>query len=265
MQTLKPITHQVQQRTEEWFQLRLGKVTGSKVGCVLEYFKPTKAQLAAAMDVYTKEVIDLDRAAYLYDNSPSEYCLQAGIELTPKAERENYKQNLVGERLTKLPADPEPYVSYDMKWGMVNEDIAKTVYQMQKKCILQGTPIYEHPELKALVSPDDNAVDTASGELINVEIKNLRTANHLYKIIKTQEMPEDYKPQVQMQMWLSGLSSTDFIGFDSRLKRGLNIFVQRVPIDNQYVEWVLEPGIRRFLAECDRDFKYFWAKLKEDK
>lgn len=216
-----------EQRSSEWFAQRLGKVTASRVADCMAWGRPNKDGVAK--------------------------------ELTA---RKNYREGIVAERLTGLPADPEPYVSYDMKWGITNEAIAKNVYQLAYKRIVNDAPFVQHKTLLAGASPDGYVTDTVTGEIGLVEIKCLRSANHLFKAILTQEVPAEYYPQIQMQLWITGYDWCDFIAFDSRLPEGLQIFVKRVERDNKYITDTLEPEVRKFLGECDNQFKHFWAKVK---
>lgn len=221
-----------EQRSSEWFEQRLGKVTASRVADCMAFYKQTKAQEAA------------------------------GIEPAEKEIRKRYREGIVAERLTGQPADPEPYVSYDMKWGIANEAIAKNVYQLTYHQMIEDAPFVQHETLMCGASPDGYVIDRKTGELGLVEIKCLRSANHLYKTILTQEVPAEHIPQIQMQMWITGRAWCDFIAFDSRVPEGLKIFVKRVERDDEYIK-ELEAGVRKFLAECDNDFKHFWAKVKD--
>jgi putative phage-type endonuclease len=207
---MKAILHEVQQRSDDWRKLRLGKVTASRAADVM------------AFGVGGKELMA----------------------------RKNYRESLVGERLTGLPADPDQYVSYDMKWGIASEATARTIYQMTKKCIVEDAPFFEHPDLKCGVSPDGLVVDTATGELGLLEIKCPRSANHLFKAVLTQSVPKDYIPQIQMQLWLTDRAWCDFVSYDSRLPQGLQLFIQRVQRDDDYIAQ-LEMQIKRFLKEID--------------
>lgn len=224
---MEPLT--AAQRSSEWFEQRLGKVTASRVADCMAWGRTDK---------------DGNRK-----------------ELTA---RKNYRENIVAERLTGMPADPEPYVSYDMKWGIANEAIARNVYQLEYRRIVEDAPFVQHETLLCGASPDGYVIDGETGELGLVEIKCLRSANHLYKAIKNQKVPAEHIPQIQMQLWITGRAWCDFIAFDSRLPEGLKIFVQRVERDEEYIK-MLEAEVRQFLTECDNDFRQFWASVKDKK
>lgn len=263
MQKLKPIIIDAPQRSDEWYKARLGKVTGSNVSKTMAFYVPTKTQIANAVAWHKEHKTNDAVIEQLAEKYPFALVVRAGIELQEKAERKSYRENIVGERLTGLQADPDPYVTYDMKWGMISEDTAKVVYQMERRMVVDDAPFMLHPELACGASPDGIATDMTTGEIGNVEVKCLRTANHLYKIIKEECLPEDYHDQVHMQMWIDNNNWCDFIGFDSRLKDGLKIFVTRVPRDDFFIDEVMEPCVRIFLSECDNDERFFRAKIRE--
>jgi hypothetical protein len=250
-----------EQRTSGWFKDRLGKVTASRVSDTMEYYVPTKANLAIAAANHTGNT-DLPYLEYLLDNYPAEYCLSAGVELKEKEVRKKYREGIVAERLTGLLADPEPYVSYDMKWGIANENIARNVYQMEAERLITDAPFLQHPTLMAGASPDGWVVNPATGEVeASAEIKCLRSANHLYKTILTNKVPPEHLPQIHMQMWIAGMPKVIFIAYDSRVPEGLKIFTATVERDEMYLK-MLEASVRRFLKECDNDFKHFWAQVR---
>lgn len=199
------------QRTEDWYEARLGKVTASRVACLFDFWKN-------------------------------------GNE---GASRKRYREELVAERLTGMRADQDGFVSYDMKWGIANEAIAKNVYQLNTKRIIEEAPFVAHPTLACGASPDGFV-----GEDGLIEIKCLRSANHLFKAIKTQEVPEEYLPQIYMQLWITGRMWCDFVAFDSRLPEGLKIFVQRIDRDEDKIK-VLKEGVIQFLGEVDKELKFF--------
>lgn len=267
MQRKQPLLIEAPQRSDEWHKARLGIVTASRAKDTFIDISDTQ-KLAAVRTILgisavTAKVRETTEFAELWSMDQFALLEKAGIEPTELASRKSYREGIVAERLTGLPADPEPYVTYDMKWGIVNEEIAKTVYQMEHKVIVEDAPLMIHPDYKCGASPDGYATDTKTGELGFVEVKCLRSANHLFKIIEKQEIPEEFYDQVQMQMWIGNRDWCDFIGFDSRLPEGLKIFVQRVPYDDDYVSEKLAPSVIRFLDECDRNEKYFRKLIRE--
>lgn len=264
-QTFTPIVVQAPQRSSQWFEARLGNVTASKVSVTMEYSAVTKANLARAVDWYA-----LNKASFtdewlekMMNEYPKEFCLRAGVELKESAARMNYRRAIVTERITGMAADLDPYVTKDMIWGQSLEPQARHMYGLLTKNVVQDAPLMLHPNLLCGASPDGLVIDTATGELGTLEIKCLKSTNHLYKVIETQEVPADYLDQIQMQMWITGRDWCDFVAYDTRVKEGLHIFIKRLEYDEFYVDNVMVPNITRFLDECDRDERKFYAIAKQ--
>lgn len=201
----------MEQRSEDWYEARLGRVTASRAADVLDVQKSGKEG----------------------------------------AKRKKYREEMVAERLTGQRADEDRFVTADMKWGIANENIARTVYQLKTRRTIEDATFVAHPKLMAGASPD-GLVGTDG----LVEIKCLRSANHLFKAIKSQEVPEEYLPQIWMQLWITNRDWCDFIAYDSRLPEGLKMFVQRVDRELA-VENALIQNVTEFLAEVDKEMEYF--------
>lgn len=263
MKRSTPIVVQAPQRSEEWYGARLGNVTASKVDVTMSYYKPKPADIAQATEVYLANDLPPEFIEELLILSPTEFCVGVGIELQEAADRQTYRETLVSERITKLRSDEDQYVNSAMRWGIVNEMYAKEKYRELTGNIIKDAPLMLHPTLMAGASPDGHVIDIETGEIGNAEVKCLTSRNHLYKVIKADEMPQEYWPQVQMQMFINGRDWCDFIGFDSRPKQeGLQLFIKRIPYDEFYIDNVMYPALTRFLDECDYDERKFYAIAK---
>jgi hypothetical protein len=256
---IKPIVVDAPQRSDQWFAARLGNVTASVVSDTMAYAKPNAAQMAQAMLIYQQCEID---EAYIQEVSvkwPWKFCLDVGIELKESTARQSLRQKLVAERITHMSGDTDKYVTEEMKWGIINEGIAIGLYRMRNKVITRTAPLYLHPNLLCGASPDADVEEADTGEEGNAEVKCLASRNHLYKVIRDNEVPDEYLPQIYMQMWIKNVRWCDFIAYDSRVADGLEIFIKRVEYDAFYIHQVLEPAVRQFLAECDHDERVFAA------
>lgn len=205
----------IAQRTEEWYEARLGKVTASRMKDVMAY----------------------------------------GAKGQPLKIRDDYKKELVAERLTHQPANPDQYVSYEMKWGMAYEAVARTRYELSTGNKVDDAPFVEHETLMAGASPDGFV-----GKEGLLEIKCMKTSNQLYSCFIDHEYPEEFKPQMMMQMWITGREWVDFVAYDPRLPDGLDLFVQRVVRDEDYIN-MIEAEATTFLEEIDRNVGYFMGLL----
>lgn len=258
-QRLTPIIVSDPQRSDGWYNARLGNLTASNAEKALSFKKPTVAQMKLAREIYEDNGIDTEYVAEMSDLYPAKFCIDAGIDIEEAGERIKLRQEIVAERITRMRADVDGFVTNDMKWGVTNEWRAAELYASTHNVKIEEAPLMLHPKLLCGASPDRLVIDLETGELGNAEIKCLRSANHLYKIINDGKMPDDYKAQVQMQMWISGRDWCDFIGYDSRVSDGLKMFVTRVPFDEFYADNVLVPLIEDFLASCDADERVFRA------
>jgi hypothetical protein len=263
-QTFTPIVVNHPQRSEEWYAARLGNVTASRAADTMSYYAVQKNHLVKAAEFYAlnPHFRGSEWQQKMLEQYPVEYCLTAGIELKESAARQSYRQSIVTERLTGLPGDLDPYVTKDMQWGVINEKFARTLYGIRYNMKVEDAPLMLHPTLLCGASPDGLPIDKKTGELGNLEIKCLSSKNHLYKVIMEDTMPADYWEQIQMQMWITGRDWCDFVGYDSRVKEHLQLFVRRVEYDEFYVDNVLVPSIRRFLDECDKDERMFYAIMR---
>lgn len=260
----KPIVVDAPQRSEKWFKARLGIVTGSNVKYAISYSKPKPADVVLATSIYNENGFSFEEIEWLKELSITEFCIRVGVELLPSAKQVAYRQKLVSERLTGLRSDEDGYVSSAMKWGVISEINARSRYQLEKRIKVEDAPLLLHPTLKCGVSSDGHAIEIDTGEIGCIEIKCLETWNHLYKIIKYQEVPEDFTDQIHMEMWINGFSWCDFIGYDSRLKEGLKIYIERVYWNEDYHRLVFLPALTRFLEKCDKDERFFRMKIRQD-
>lgn len=261
---LTPIIVQAPQLSREWFEARIGNVTGSKVDKTMGYYAPTKAHLIMAHEYYYLNA-DSFETEYLeqLEAYPIEYCLKAGVELTQHASRELYKRQVVAERISGMSADEGMFISKAMLWGQMQERFAKAQYKGITGNRLEDAPLMLHPTLLCGASPDGLVIDVETGELGNLEAKCLEPWNHLYKIIKADAVPDEYIPQIQMQMWIDGRDWCDFVGYDPRVKEGLRVFIKRVERDDFFIDEVLVPSVVRFLDECDQDERQFYAIMRD--
>lgn len=268
---LKSIPVKHPQRSPEWYKAREGNVTGSNAAKTMAYSsRITKKQMEEADFFYAQgHDYDPEVIARLKEEYPFEYVVRAGVKLPENKERSDYREKLVAERITGQPEQEKVFLTDAMRWGMLMEEEAKKYYMATSSSVVDEAPYLMHPELMCGASPDGFVIDITTGELGNLEIKCLMSRNHLYKIIRDGVMPDDYFPQVQMQLWISDREWCDFVGYDPRVKNGLKLFIIRVYRDDFYIDNVLEPNVVRFLDEVDRDMRQFFAimhkRLKEAK
>lgn len=225
-----------EQRTPEWYQARLGKVTASEVKNMVAYSK---------RGVKNKETGELE---------------------FPELEaRAKYRRRLVTERIYGMAGVEDIYINDAMRWGMMNEDIARTQYKLfsGNKATEEGFCIYQVPNEKTGELEDLMAGCSTDGLVNddgNLEIKNLTPSNHLYEIVKHNELPDQFRDQVQFQLLVTGRDYAHFVGYDSRAPQGIDILGVHVERDEDYIGYLGEE-LSKFLAEVDRDYYFFLQYL----
>jgi hypothetical protein len=164
----------------------------------------------------------------------------AKIKTGESAERRNYRAQLVVERLTRKPV--EMYQNAAMQHGTDQEPFARMAFAAKSDAIVDEVGFLRHADIEAGCSPDGLIDEDGM-----IEIKcPFQTAIHIETLISG--MPKEHVPQVQGQMWIAGRAWVDFISFDPRMPDKLQLFVQRIPRDDEYIE-ILSKEISAFMEE----------------
>lgn len=164
----------------------------------------------------------------------------AKIKTGEAADRRNYRAQLVIERLTGKPS--ESYSNSAMQWGNEQEPFARIAYMAQTGNVVYEVGFLKHAVLLAGASPDG-----LIGSNGLIEIKCPVSATHI-ETLKGHEMPAEHMPQVQGQLWVTGREWCDFVSYDPRMPEKLQLFIQRVPRQEKYIE-ELEKEVEAFLNE----------------
>jgi len=159
----------------------------------------------------------------------------------PAQARIDYLAELAVERITGDPT--AHYVNSYMQWGIDQEPAAKARYADKTGAEIEEVGFIRHNELAAGVSPD--GVVLLEGL---IEIKCPAQATHLATL--RNGMDNKHLPQVQGAMWITGAAWCDFVSFDPRFPKGLDLYIQRVERDQKFIN-ALEAEVRLFLAELD--------------
>lgn len=158
-------------------------------------------------------------------------------------DRANYRAEIVCERLTGRAADH--YVSFDMDWGTANEPLARAAYEIHFGVDVDSVGFAKHNTIKGFGASPDGLVDT-DGLL---EIKCPRTATHIGYLLDN-VIPEEYQPQMLAEMACTGRQWCDFVSFDPRLPKKMQMFAARFHRDEKRIE-EMEQEVVKFLAEVD--------------
>ena len=163
----------------------------------------------------------------------------------PTAARNTYLWEKVTERISGVPV--QHYVTQAMQWGIDQEPFALQAYEQRTGRTVAPMGFVRHPTLICGCSPD--GVVDMEGLL---EIKNPSTVHHLQTI--NNGMDSDHMAQLQGGMWILNLQWADFVSYDSRLPEPYQLYIQRVPRDNDYITR-LEAEVIGFLSDLETTLK----------
>lgn len=151
----------------------------------------------------------------------------------------------------------ESYSNAAMQHGTDTEPLARAAYEAYADVLVDEVAMIPHPTIEQAGASPDGLVDIV-GQL---EIKCPNTATHIDTLL-TETVPGKYNTQMQWQMACTGRQWCDFVSFDPRLPKELQLFVRRVYRDNAYIQ-MLEEEVKKFLAELDGKIKKL-NELKEE-
>jgi len=161
------------------------------------------------------------------------------------ASRANLRARLVAERLTGNPQDS--FSNTAMQWGVDNEDEARTAYQWHTGSMVIEVGLYTHPTIKGTHASPDGEIGVSG----LIEIKCPNTATHI-ETLKSQSVASKYITQMQWQMACTDRQWCDFVSYDPRMPEDLQLFVQRIERDNDFIT-ATEEQVRVFLNEVQSD------------
>jgi len=157
--------------------------------------------------------------------------------------REDYLFQLVVERLTGV--NTVSYSSPAMQWGVEQEEYARSAYEAHMGVLVDQVGSIDHPRIAMSSASPDGLI----GDDGMVEIKCPMTKNHLNMFLG-QSIAKSYMDQMMWQMAVTGRKWVDYVSFDPRCPAGLQLFIQTIERDNEYIA-ALEFEVIKFLDEVE--------------
>jgi putative phage-type endonuclease len=157
--------------------------------------------------------------------------------------REDYLFQLVVERLTGV--NTVSYSSPAMQWGVEQEEYARSAYEAHMGVLVDQVGSIDHPRIAMSSASPDGLI----GDDGMVEIKCPMTKNHLNMFLG-QSIAKSYMDQMMWQMAVTGRKWVDYVSFDPRCPAGLQLFIQTIERDNEYIA-ALEFEVVKFLNEVE--------------
>lgn len=133
-----------------------------------------------------------------------------------------------------------PPPTFWMEWGVENEPNAALCYERKNGVETEVVGFCMLDDESAGCSPDRLVGDTG---LLEIKCPKPET---LIEYHKNGELPNDYKPQVQGQLWITGREWCDFFGYHPHLPP----FQLRVERDEAFIE-KLASHVKTFNAEFE--------------
>jgi predicted phage-related endonuclease len=149
----------------------------------------------------------------------------------------DYARDLALERLgIEVPDNSGGYAT---DWGNEHEWLAIQVYEINKFVEVHGQQEWiEHPKFEWVGGTPDGLIGVDGG----LDVKcPYQIKNHMKNILDNEQLKQ-YNFQFQSYMWISGRKWWDFVSFDPRYPKALQLHVHRVPrcentiqlIENRY-------------------------------
>lgn len=157
--------------------------------------------------------------------------------------RASYKLELLTEILTGRAT--EHYVTAAMQFGIENEPLARTAYELERGVEVERVGLVLHPRIPRSAASPDGLV----GKHGLVEFKVPNTTTHL-EYLMNGEVPERYKEQMLWQMACAGRKWCDFVSYDPRLPDEFGLFIVRFQRDEKAIA-EMESEVEKFIAELD--------------
>jgi putative phage-type endonuclease len=192
----------IEQGSEAWLQLRLGKITASRITDVIAQVKSGEA-----------------------------------------AGRENYRIELVCERLTGKPT--EGFTNAHMERGTELEPFARAWYEVETGEFVKQVPFVDHPTIKNAGASPDGII----GEGL-IEIKCPMAKTHI-KYLLEDRVPAKYMPQMAWQMACTHSKWVDFVSYCPELPADMQMFIKRYERDDAYIA-ELEAKVIEFDTEVEQ-------------
>lgn len=143
---------------------------------------------------------------------------------------------VVVERMTGKPM--EGPVGFALQWGTEVEPFALEAYQLATGNFVAESGFIVHPDYAFAGASPDGLIDEDGG----IELKCPKSSIvHLERFVNG--MPEEYRPQVQGCMWVTGRKWWQFASYDPRMPESHRLFMVKIDRDEEYIK-ALEAAVK---------------------
>lgn len=213
----------IEQRSEEWFAERAGKITASRMHDVM-----------------------LPR-----DREPFKSGPRKGQSKPPPKALTDYAFQLAAERLTSRPR--KQIKGAALQWGRDVEPAAVAAYQAETGVIVTTCGFFHHPKYDFIgASPDFLVDDDGGGEIKSPESSEV----HLETLLVG--LPPEHIEQIQGGLWVTGRQWWDFVSYHPDFPPEFRLYIQRVQRDDAYIDQLedaclaLEADVQTILSQLQQ-------------
>lgn len=213
----------IDQRSDEWFAARAGRITASRMNDVM-----------------------VERERGEFKSGPR----KGQQKPQPKA-LTDYAHQLAAERLTMRPRKQVKAAA--LAWGQTVEPAAVAAYQAETGVIVTPAEFTLHPIYDFIgASPDFLVGDDGGGEIKSPESSEV----HLQTLLTG--LPPEHIEQIQGGLWVTGRQWWDFVSYHPDFPESHRIYIQRVPRDDEFIERLesaclqLEEDVQAILNQLNR-------------
>lgn len=125
---------------------------------------------------------------------------------------------------------PEGMTSQATQWGKNNEPIAREAYELKTGEFVDEVDFIQHPIYDFIGISPDGLIGTDGG----LEIKCPKSPEiHLQRFLLG--VPDEYMPQIQGAMWVTGRTWWDFVSYDPDTADQFKLLIIRVNRDEAFI------------------------------
>lgn len=135
---------------------------------------------------------------------------------------------IVVERMTGSPVDGAS--GFALQWGTDVEPFAREAYEFETGSIVTESEFIIHPDYDFIGCSPDGIVSNKKG----LEMKCPKSsAVHLERYLSG--IPDEYIPQVQGSMWITGKTEWDFVSYDPRMPVSHRLLIITIKRDDDFI------------------------------
>lgn len=133
------------------------------------------------------------------------------------------------ERMTEQPTEGPS--AFALQWGIDVEPYAREAYELETGLVVNQSGFIQHPEYPFAGCSPDGLIGNDGG----LEMKCPKSPIiHLQRFIDG--VPEEYIPQIQGCLWVTGRKWWDFVSYDPRQRPSHRLLRIRVERDEAFIQ-----------------------------